>query len=226
MRIYDAKGKWYEVDDDAVDERGLLKDGKSIRVPQYMMDHDTTNNPRVPRWAMDEAARITERDLAPSAAWAQRQAATDEANAGYKLDISNRWRGGITELRAGDVVSVGSQHGVVKSHDDGRLVIADATTFDAAETKQAAYDEYTADISSRWMRDRDAGKPRAGSECSYGGYPGHYERDAHGNLVCTPDDKSDKENVLAGPLSDEERFKVKDAAYEEYANSLREAWRR
>ena len=76
------------------------------------------------------------------------------------------------------------------------------------------------------MRTRDADQPRAGQECSYAGFSGHYDRDKSGDLVCVPDDKRDREAAIAGPLSDEQRFKVKDAVYSEYERNLCDAWRR
>lgn len=216
-----TRTKRFEIDDDDdFDENGILKDGKRVRVPCMMRD-SADNVASVPRWAMDKAARMLGRDSATNPDWLKRQ----EGYNTYELDLANRWRGGVTDLRAGDVVTTSDGHGVVKSHENGRLVIADATKLDSETVKQSAYDSYDREISTAWMRTSDADKPRVGAECSYAGYPGHYERDQHGNLVCTPDDKSDKENALAGPLSDAERIKVKDEMYSAYKADLQNAWR-
>ena len=200
------KTRHFEVDDDddAYDERGLLRDGHKVRVPVMMRDADSVQS----AIAQEDARRHwhEQRDFA-------------------KAELSARWKGG---LETGDVVRLGDRMVTVRgrSPETGNVIVKDAAKLDAETIKQEAYDAYDRDLTSAWMRDRDADEPRAGEECSYGGFSGHYERDRHGNLVCAPDDKNDRENVLAGPLSDEQRFKVKDEMYTSYERDLCDAWRR
>lgn len=211
--------KWYPehkcfADEDAFDENGILQPGKRLRHPQYMMDSAASGNP-VPQWALDKAAQMLGRDAATTPDWQQRQ---NIYNC-YKLDISNRWHGGgVESLRAGDVVS----GGIVKSHDNGRLVIADASKLDSETIKQQMYDAYDHDISTAWMRDRNA---EAGGSCTVNGQTGKWRKDNDGKLVCCPD-KAAHEFEMAGPLSDSKRYAVRDEAYSQYEADLQNAWRR
>lgn len=156
--------------DDAIDERGILKPGKRVRVP-FMMRDSSSPTPGAKMWH-GESIPIHDSDPPKKDGKdssrqemndARRKSAMDRAV--YNLDISNRWRGGISALDAGDIVTLGGQQFVVASYEDDKLVIRDAnpgrvkqefydanTMSDAERAKQAAYDSYDAEIQNAWRR--------------------------------------------------------------------------
>jgi hypothetical protein len=208
--VRDARDKRYETEnDDALDERGIIKDGKSVRVGLMMMDSGSVQQ----SIALEDAARRRE-----------------EARDWQKAELSSRWKGGLAE---GDHVPIGDKLMVVSGRNpsNGKVQLRDAEGPAAPGrnvVKQRMYDEYDADIQRSWMQTRDA---QAGGACTTAGRQSGTWRNKGGRLVCVPDDKSSKspeeqEWAIAGPLSDAERVKIKDEMYASYDRSISEAWRR
>lgn len=223
--LHDAADKRYEVDDeDAVDENGILKDGRKIRVPLSMRD----SNPHPcgakmwygpPMPLFDSDIRSKPRTTNDKVALVDRQKIQDW----QKAELSARWKGGLAD---GDIVRLGDRMQVVagRNPENGKVQLRDATTTHAETVKQAAYVAYDAAIQNAW-RTRDAESDDA---CTIDGELGRWRKDKDGNLVCTPTktcEPSDHE-WMAGPLSDAERIKAKDAMYSEYEAELVSRWRR
>jgi hypothetical protein len=116
-------------------------------------------------------------------------------------------------------------------------VLTDTSTADAEALKQAAYDAYEAELTRSYQRN----DVKEGDLCIVApGLPGHWTRNKSGALVCSADrverkpsasekeqcEPDDEEWELAGPLSDEDRVRVKDEAYAAYERALVDSWRR
>lgn len=183
-----------------------IPDGERVRVPLTMMDSVQQAVADMDATDYDDVHVIDRQEMYDI----------------QKAELSNRWQGGFKD---GDHARINGKDWIADGRENGkvRLRLRDACTTDAEKIKQSAYDSYEREISSAWMRDGDA---ESGDACTINGEAGRWRKDKDGNLVCRPTksgEPSDNEFAMAGPLSDEQRYKVKDAANAQYEAELREA---
>lgn len=135
-------------DDDAFDERGLLKDGGRMRVPTYLMD-SSRPGPRYAGLTRDSRdSNVPDRDEMREFSDAEQSAA---------------WRGG---LQVGDRVDLAGRSFVVERRDaDGSTKLAlDRRT--AEELKAQAYEAYDADNQAAWRGSDADSVAKEGDACT------------------------------------------------------------
>jgi hypothetical protein len=149
--------------DDAFDEEGLLKDGRTART--RMMARDSRDRPR----AVDGFGRPPGNrpgfilDASPAA-----HDAKARAYRAYENWATNRWRdqdddpvtGGPRGQQEGDLCTTNGYAGVLRRDEDGKLVcVPNKKSFnggepasDGANVKEAAYRAYDAELANAWRR--------------------------------------------------------------------------
>ena len=147
-------------EDDDFDERGILKDGRRVRVPLHMMDS-------VQRSVAISRAGVTDAfgngGLAlhrPGARYASVRGINDadleDAHSHKRVELNDfadaelcaRYRGG---LQVGDIVTLDNERNVVTKRDaDGRTTLRPLSADEAHDAVEAAYRLYDQEISERW----------------------------------------------------------------------------
>jgi hypothetical protein len=195
---------------DGKDDERVIQDGEPLRVPMTLMDSTQLA-------IAGSSATLDDGDVT----LVSRQELADWD----KAQLSAVGRGAIQD---GDRVRIGDKLMVVSGRNptNGKVVPRDASTSaqDAATVRQEAYDSYDRDIQSRYLNTRDA---EAGDACTTSDGKRGTWRDKNGKMVCVAGKSPEEQEwAIAGPLSDEERVKVRDEMYAQYDRSISEAWRK
>lgn len=121
---------------------------------------------------------------------------------------------------------MGKPHVVTGYNEDGKVVLHDIDSLDAASVKQHAYDSHNEYLTNAWRRDDLPAAhvgPFAGDLCMINGARGHY-REVDGSLECVADDPS--ENHTKTTSRWKANSDARDAAYKLSVQTLQDAWKR
>jgi hypothetical protein len=191
-----AKYAKYQVDDDDLDENGLLKDQHSLRVPMWARDANLTDLQR----AVRDHARQQDRERRqqrvqaadgnplslhrPGGRYLADDTLYDEAERAFRemvADTANRWRRGPQQQY------------------DARPPVGSYGPFEAR---------------------------RIGEACTLDGQPGTLVASADGKwLLCKPSSRSGADSVPRSEMSLADAEAIKQQAYDEMRAAQRDAWR-
>jgi len=142
-------------DDDAFDDRGVLKDGRSMRVPMRLMDAAD-----LPRIRDADGSPLGQPGFMVADKFRDaRQVLYDE----YDAAISEQWRSpptgvgshGFVGARSGDVCTIDGQAGHLRVVNGELKCVADKPSRDATplrDEREAAYRRYDAELANAWRR--------------------------------------------------------------------------
>lgn len=162
--------------DNAFDDRGVLKDGRTLRVPMKMMDAADLPKVRDADGGALAQPGFTRRDDVTDATALMRQVLYDT----YDKEVSERWKNppagiashGLVGARAGDLCTVRSgggrfgregADGHLRAIDDELVCVADGfelnsntdhSTADPNTIKDATYATYDQELGQAWRRAR------------------------------------------------------------------------
>ena len=139
-------------DDDAFDDRGVFKDGRSMRVPMRLMD--AADPPRVRN--ADGSPLGQPGFMVADKFRDARQVLYDE----YDAAISEQWRNppsgagshGFVGAREGDLCTLNGETGHLRRGNDGKLhcVTREKDAISVTDAREAAYAEYQHFIQNAW----------------------------------------------------------------------------
>lgn len=141
----------HEVDQDQLDENGIIKDGGRVRVGLQMMD---SLDPLQKALAAAAAARPSPKRTGYVFDSDDRHAAKMRAYDQSKLHLSNAYKGGISP---GDYVTFGGRQMTVDCSDEGRPRLRSLSATDGDARKLEAYDEHERDLNNAWRSEPSGG---------------------------------------------------------------------